>query len=233
MTDSVKMQHIINGEKVTGTADRHFEICNPATGKCIRKIQGASVAEVDLAVAAAKQAGLSWREVTPSKRAQIMFTYRDLIIKNLDELAKMVSEEHGKTLADAKGEVMRGVEIVEFCTAINSHLKSDYTASVSDGIDSYNMRFPLGVCAGITPFNFPSMVPMWMYPVAIACGNTFVLKLSEKDPSAGLRLTELMEEAGLPKGVLNTIVGDKEAVDAILHHPDIRRGELCGLNGGG
>ena len=215
------LKHIINGEKVTGTSKSVFDIYNPATGKCIRQMQGASVNDTKEAIAAAKQALSMWSDVPPSKRAQIMFKYRELVIANLEELAIMLAEEHGKTLADAQGEIMRGVEVIEFCTAINSHLKSDFTANVSSGIDSYNMRQPVGVCAGVTPFNFPAMVPMWMYPVAIACGNTFVLKLSEKDPSCGLRLTELMEEAGLPKGVLNTIVGDKEAVDEILHNPDV------------
>ena len=221
MSNSANLQHIINGEKVTGSSSKSFDIYNPATGKIIRSIQGASADDVKAAISAAKEASKGWAHVTPSKRAQIMFTYRDLVIKNLDELAIMLCEEHGKTLADAKGEIMRGVEVIEFCTAINVHLKSDFTANVSTGIDSYNLRQPLGVCAGITPFNFPAMVPMWMYPVAIACGNTFVLKLSERDPSCGLRLTELMEEAGLPKGVLNTVVGDKEAVDEILHNPDV------------
>ncbi|MCK5895171.1 MAG: CoA-acylating methylmalonate-semialdehyde dehydrogenase [Cocleimonas sp.] len=215
------LQHIINGEKITGRSSTFFDIYNPATGQVIRQMQGASADDINAAARVAKQAFIQWSQVTPSQRAHIMFNYRALVIEHADELAQMVSEEHGKTFADAKGEVLRGVEVIEFCTAINSHLKSDFTANVSKGIDSYNMRQPLGVCAGITPFNFPAMVPMWMYPVAIACGNTFVLKLSEKDPSCGLRLTELMIEAGLPKGVLNTVVGDKEAVDALLHHPDI------------
>lgn len=217
----ITLQHIINGEKVTGRADTVFDIYNPATGKVIRQMQGASADDIDAAVSVAKVAFEQWSQVTPLQRASILFNYRELVIKHADELAVMVCEEHGKTLADAKGEVMRGVEVIEYCTAINSHLSADFTANVSEGIDSYNMRQPLGVCAGITPFNFPAMVPMWMYPVAIACGNTFILKLSEKDPSCGLRLTELMIAAGLPKGVLNTVVGDKEAVDAILHHPDI------------
>ena len=221
MSNKAKLQHIINGEKVTGSASKVFDIYNPATGQKIRQIQGASAGDVKTAITVAKNALPAWTQVTPSKRAQIMFRYRELILEHLDELAVMLAEEHGKTLADAKGEIMRGIEVVEFCTAINNHLKSDFTANVSDGIDSYNLRQPVGVCAGITPFNFPAMVPMWMYPVAISCGNTFVLKLSERDPSCGLRLTELIEEAGLPKGVLNTVVGDKEAVDEILHHPDV------------
>lgn len=215
------LKHIINGKKVEGSSSTIFDIYNPAIGKVIRQMQGVSANDTKAAITAAKNALPEWSNVPPSKRAQIMFKYRELVISNLDELAIMLSEEHGKTLADANGEILRGVEVIEFCTAINNHLKSDFTANVSAGIDSYNMRLPVGVCAGITPFNFPAMVPMWMYPVAIACGNTFVLKLSEKDPSCGLRLAELMEEAGLPKGVLNTIVGDKEAVDEILHNPDV------------
>ena len=221
MSNSRVLKHIINGEKVTGSSDTIFDIYNPATGEIIRQMQGASADDTKAAIESAQKAFPDWSQVTPSKRAQIMFKYRELVISNLDELALMLAEEHGKTLADAKGEIMRGVEVIEFCTAINNHLNSDFSANVSTGIDSYNIRQPVGVCAGITPFNFPAMVPMWMYPVAISCGNTFVLKLSEKDPSCGLRLTELMEEAGLPSGVLNTIVGDKEAVDEILHNPDV------------
>ncbi len=216
-----KLQHIINGAKVNGTSDSIFEIYNPSTGKIVTKMQGAGSEDVKKAIDAAHDAFEGWKKVSPSMRAQIMFNYRDLLNKNLYELAELISREHGKTLADAKGEVLRGLEVVEFCTSINSHLKSDFTADVSSSIDSYNLRQPLGVCAGITPFNFPAMVPMWMYPVAIACGNTFVLKLSERDPSCGLRLTELMAEAGLPDGVLNTVVGDKEAVDEILHNPKV------------
>ncbi len=215
------LKHIINGNKIEGSSGTIFDIYNPATGKVIRQMQGVNADDTKAAITAAKNALPEWSHVAPSKRAQIMFKYRELVIEHVDELARMLSEEHGKTLADANGEILRGVEVIEFCTAINNHLKSDFTANVSAGIDSYNIRLPVGVCAGITPFNFPAMVPMWMYPVAIACGNTFVLKLSEKDPSCGLRLAELMEEAGLPKGVLNTIVGDKEAVDEILHNPDV------------
>jgi malonate-semialdehyde dehydrogenase (acetylating)/methylmalonate-semialdehyde dehydrogenase len=216
------LKHLINGKKITGTSATKFNIYNPSTGKVVNQIQGASAMDVCQAVDAAALAFESWRKVTPSKRAQIMFNYRDLLYKHLDELAQLNSIEHGKTLADSKGEVLRGIEVVEFCSAISTHLKSDFTADVSTNIDSYNLRQPIGVCAGITPFNFPAMVPMWMYPIAIACGNTFILKLSEKVPSCGLRISELMHEAGLPKGVLNTIVGDKEAVDEILTNPQIK-----------
>ena len=218
----ITLQHIIDGDKVTGTSETLFDIYDPSTGKITKQIQGASANDVQKAIKVANEKLDSWSQVTPSKRAQIMFNYRDLIIKHTDELAKLISQDHGKIFADAKGEVGRGLEVVEYCTAINNHLKSDFSADVSTGIDSHNLRQPIGVCAGIVPFNFPAMVPMWMYPVAIACGNTFVLKLSEKVPSCGLRLTELMHEAGLPNGVLNTVVGDKEAVDEILTNDAVR-----------
>lgn len=222
------LKHIINGEKVSGTSGHIFDIYNPATGKIIRQIEGASSKDTQKAIEISNAAFKEWSQVPPSKRAQIMFKYRELIIEHMDELAELISQEHGKTFSDAKGEVGRGMEVVEYCTAINNHLKSDFSADVSSGIDSHNLRQPMGVCAGVVPFNFPAMVPMWMYPVAIACGNTFVLKLSEKVPSCGLRLTELMHEAGLPNGVLNTIVGDKEAVDEILKNPLVRAVSFVG-----
>ena len=222
------LKHIINGEKVSGTSGRIFDIYNPASGKIIRQIEGASSKDTKKAIEISNAAFKEWSQVPPSKRAQIMFKYRELIIEHTNELAELISQEHGKTFSDAKGEVGRGMEVVEYCTAINNHLKSDFSADVSNGIDSHNLRQPMGVCAGIVPFNFPAMVPMWMYPVAIACGNTFVLKLSEKVPSCGLRLTELMHEAGLPNGVLNTVVGDKEAVDEILKNPLVRAVSFVG-----
>ncbi|MPV85571.1 CoA-acylating methylmalonate-semialdehyde dehydrogenase [Cardiobacteriales bacterium ML27] len=222
MNDVIELKHIIDAQPVKGRADEVYSIYNPATGKIIRRVQAASADDVRLAIEVAHERSEAWRAVTPSKRAQMLFNYRQLIIQHTDELAQLISQEHGKTIDDAKGEIARGLEVVEFCTAINNHLKSDFTAEVSSGIDSYNLRQPLGVCAGITPFNFPAMVPMWMYPVAIACGNTFVLKLSEKTPSCGLRLTELMYEAGLPAGVLNTLVGGKAAVDVLLQHPLVK-----------
>ena len=223
-----QLKHIINGEKVSGTSGHIFDIYNPASGNIIRQIEGASSEDTKKAIEISNAAFKGWSQVPPSKRAQIMFKYRELIIKHMDELAELISQEHGKTFSDAKGEVGRGMEVVEYCTAINNHLKSDFSADVSSGIDSHNLRQPMGVCAGVVPFNFPAMVPMWMYPVAIACGNTFVLKLSEKVPSCGLRLTELMHEAGLPNGVLNTIVGDKEAVDEILKNPLVRAVSFVG-----
>ncbi len=223
-----QLKHIINGEKVSGTSGHIFDIYNPASGNIIRQIEGASSEDTKKAIEISNAAFKGWSQVPPSKRAQIMFKYRELIMKHMDELAELISQEHGKTFSDAKGEVGRGMEVVEYCTAINNHLKSDFSADVSSGIDSHNLRQPMGVCAGVVPFNFPAMVPMWMYPVAIACGNTFVLKLSEKVPSCGLRLTELMHEAGLPNGVLNTIVGDKEAVDEILKNPLVRAVSFVG-----
>jgi len=217
------LKHFINGEKVSGSSGRSLDVFNPATGKVTKTIEAASAKDTAKAIQVASDAFEKWSQVPPSKRAQIMFTYRELIIKHTDELAELVSQEHGKTFADAKGEVGRGLEIVEYCTAINNHLKSDFSADVSRGIDSHNLRQALGVCAGVVPFNFP----------AIACGNTFVLKLSEKVPSCGLRLTELMHEAGLPNGVLNTIVGDKEAVDEILTNPQVRAVSFVGSTGVG
>ena len=223
-----KLQHIVDGKKIDGQSQTIFDIYDPSQGKVIKQIKGANIDDVDQAVAAAKKAFLSWSAVPPAKRAAIFYNYRHLLYKHIDELAQLISQEHGKTLIDAKGELMRGIEIVEFCTSINSHLKSEFSLDVSENIDCYNIRQAVGVCAGITPFNFPAMVPMWMFPVAIACGNTFVLKVSEKDPSCGLRVTELLAEAGLPDGVLNTIVGDKEAVDGLLHHPDVQAVSFVG-----
>jgi len=176
---------------------------------------------VDAAVAAAQKAFRPWAETSPLKRARVMFKFKELIERDLDRLAAIITSEHGKVLSDAKGEVQRGLEVVEFATAIPELLKGDYTEQVAAGIDAWSVRQALGVCAGITPFNFPAMVPMWMFPMAIACGNTFILKPSERDPSASLRLAELLKEAGLPDGVFNVVHGDKVAVDAILTHPNV------------
>ena len=217
-----RLQHIIGGNKVAGSCGRVFDVYNPAKGEVIRQIEGASAKDTADAVQVASNTLQIWSQVTPSKRAQIMFTYRELIIKHSDELAELISQEHGKTFEDAKGEVGRGLEVVEYCTAINNHLKSDFSADVSTGIDSYNLRQPIGVCAGIVPFNFPAMVPMWMFPIAIACGCTFIHKPSEKDPSASLLMADLFKEAGLPDGVFNVVQGGKEAVDALLDHPDVQ-----------
>ena len=219
--DNTEITHWINGQKVISQNGDKMDIYDPKHGSVTKSYDLAGKVEVDKAVSSAKRAFQDWRHVPPPKKAQIMFNYRELILENIEALAKAVSIEHGKTLDDAKGSVMRGVEVVEYCCNIASHLRSDFTPTVADGIDSFNLRQPLGVCAGITPFNFPAMVPMWMFPMAISCGNTFVLKPSEKDPSCPLMLAKLLERAGLPKGVLNVVVGGKHAVNAILDHEDI------------
>ena len=196
-------------------------IFNPATGEKQGEVLLSGAAEIDAAVKAAREAFLGWSATPPSRRAAIMFDFRDLFQENLDRLAKTITSEHGKTIDDAKGELVRAKEIIDYCTAITHELKGDYSNAVARGIDTHTVRAPIGVCAGITPFNFPAMVPAWMLVPAIACGNTFVLKPSERDPSASIQIAELFEEAGLPKGVLNVVQGGKDAVDAILGHGDI------------
>jgi len=204
------------------SAARSGDVYNPATGEIVKSVPFATAAEINAIVAKAKAASEGWAEVTPLRRGRIMFRFLELLNKNADKLAEIVSREHGKVLVDAQGEVQRGIEIVEFATSIPVLLKGEYCDSVGTGVDSYSLRQPLGVVAGITPFNFPAMVPMWMFPVAITCGNSFILKPSERNPSSSIFLGELLAEAGLPDGVFNIIHGDKEAVDAILHHPDIQ-----------
>ncbi|MBV8535440.1 MAG: CoA-acylating methylmalonate-semialdehyde dehydrogenase [Alphaproteobacteria bacterium] len=216
-----ELTHYIHGKHVSGKSGRVSDVFNPATGELSAKLPLASRAEVDAAVQSAKKAFPGWAKTTPLSRARVMFKYKELLEKNRDKLAALIGSEHGKVLADATGEVTRGIEVVEFVCGIPHLLKGEFTENVGTNVDSFSMRQPLGVCAGITPFNFPAMVPMWMYPVAIACGNTFVLKPSERDPSAPLLVAELFREAGGPEGVLNVVNGDKEAVDAILTHPDI------------
>ncbi len=218
---TTNLHHFINGQKVAGENGRHGDIYNPATGELTKTVPFAGAADVRKAVAAALAALPAWSAKTPIARARVMFKFKHLCEAHIDELAELLSSEHGKTLSDAKGSVQRGIEVVEFACGIPHLLKGDFTASVGTGVDGLSMRQPVGVCAGITPFNFPAMVPMWMFPMALACGNTFILKPSEKDPSAGLRLAELMDEAGAPPGVMNVVNGDKEAVDAILGDPDI------------
>jgi len=218
---TTELYHHINGQRVAGKSGRHGDIFNPATGEVTKRAPFANVAEVDAAVAAARAAFPGWSATTPIARARVMFKFKELCEAHIDELAELAAVEHGKTLPDARGSVQRGIEVVEFACGIPQMLKGEFTSSVGTGVDGHSIRVPLGVCAGITPFNFPAMVPMWMFPMAIACGNTFVLKPSEKDPSVGLRLAELMVEAGAPAGVFNVVNGDKEAVDAILAHPDI------------
>ncbi len=216
-----ELTHYVHGKAVPGKSGRFSDVFNPATGELTAKLPLASAAEVDAAVQSAKTAFPGWAKTTPLGRARVMFKYKELLEKNRDKLARLIGSEHGKVLADAVGEVTRGIEVVEFVCGIPHLLKGEYTENVGTNVDSFSMRQPLGVCAGITPFNFPAMVPMWMYPVAIACGNTFVLKPSERDPSAPLLVAELFREAGGPEGVLNVINGDKEAVDALLTHPDV------------
>ena len=215
------IEHFINGKIVPGVSERKGKVFNPAIGKQESEVRLASAKDLDLAVQKAKTAFETWSNVTPIQRARIIFKYKELIEKNSDLLVKMIVSEHGKVYEDAKGSLTRGLEVVEFACGIPQMLKGDFTENVGTNIDSWSMRQPLGVCAGITPFNFPAMVPMWMFPMAIACGNTFILKPSEKDPSCPLKLAELFSEAGLPDGVLNVVNGDKEVVDAILEHKDI------------
>ncbi len=215
------LTHWINGKHVEGTSGRFGHVYNPATGEVVAQVPLASTAELNAAVEAAKAAFPDWAATPPLTRARIMFKYKTLIEENADRLAALITAEHGKVLSDAGGSLTRGLEVVEFACGIPQLLKGEYTEQVGRGIDAWTTRQPVGVCAGITPFNFPAMVPMWMYPMAIACGNTFILKPSEKDPSCALLLAELATEAGLPDGVLNVVNGDKEAVDAILEHPDV------------
>ena len=215
------IEHFIDGKIVSGTSDRKGKVFNPAIGKQESEVRLGTKQDLDLAVQKAKKAFETWSNVTPIQRARIIFKYKEIIEKNSDLLAKMIVSEHGKVYEDAKGSLTRGLEVVEFACVIPQMLKGDFTENVGTNIDSWSVRQPLGVCAGITPFNFPAMVPMWMFPMAIACGNTFVLKPSEKDPSCPLKLAELFSEAGLPDGVLNVVNGDKEVVDAILEHKDI------------
>ena len=219
--DTKRISHWIGGKSVAGESGRSGAVYNPATGRQTGEVDFATVEEVDRAVQAAKAAFAEWRNVSLAKRAELFFRIRELVHERREEVAKILVAEHGKVLSDAMGEVTRGLEVIEFCCGIPTLLKSEYSEQASTGIDVYSIRQPLGVVAGITPFNFPAMVPMWMWAPAIACGNTFVLKPSEKDPSASLWTAELLKEAGLPDGVFNVVMGDKVAVDAVLTHPDI------------
>ena len=220
-------QNIIAGKAVSGDMGTQ-PIFNPATGEQIAEATLSGDAIVDQAVTAALKALPDWANTPPLKRARVMFAYKELLEANLEKVAQAISTQHGKTLEDAKGEVIRGIEVVEFACGIPHLLRGDYTRNVGPAIDSYSDRQPLGVVAGITPFNFPAMVPMWMFPMAIACGNTFILKPSERDPAAPQMILELMQEAGLPAGVLNIVNGGKPAVDAILHHPSIKAVSFVG-----
>src|SRR5689334_25265110 len=215
------IQHWISGSETTGASTRYGPVWNPATGEQQAQVALAEPADVDAAVAAAGKAWQEWRDVSVIRRARIMFALRDLIERHLDEISVLVADEHGKVVSDAKGEVIRGLEVVEYACGIPTLLKGEFSEQVSTDVDAYSFRQPLGVCAGITPFNFPAMVPMWMHPIAIAAGNTFILKPSERDPSASNFFARLYAEAGLPEGVFNVVHGDKVAVDAVLDHPEI------------
>ncbi len=214
MTES--LHHWVNGARVAGTSGRSAPVYNPATGHVTADVPFASADETRTAIEAARAALPAWASKSPLARARVLFRFKALLDQHTDELAAMISAEHGKVLSDARGEVTRGIEVVEFACGIPHLLKGEYSENVGTRVDSWSMQQPVGVCAGITPFNFPAMVPMWMFPVAIACGNTFVLKPSEKDPSCSLRLAELLAEAGLPEGVFNVVNGDREAVETLL-----------------
>ena len=215
------LYHFINGRRVQGSSERFGEIVNPASGEIIAHVPMASAVETTLAIEAASNAFPAWRDTPPLRRARVLFRFIELLNRDLDELAKIISNEHGKVFEDARGSVIRGMEVAEFACGAPHLLKGHFSENVGSNVDSHSIRQPLGVCAGITPFNFPAMVPMWMFPLSIICGNTFVLKPSEKVPSTALRLAELMQEAGLPDGVLNVVNGDSEAVDTLLVHPSV------------
>ncbi len=215
------LRHCMGGELVEGTSGRFAEVDNPATGEPVARVPLATAAEVDAAVAAASAAFPEWAATSPLRRARVMFRFKALLDDNIDALAEIITAEHGKVHSDAVGSIARGLEVVEFACGIPHLLKGAFSDNVATGVDMYSMRQPLGVCAGVTPFNFPAMVPMWMFPIAVACGNTFVLKPSERDPSAANFMAGLLAEAGLPPGVFNVVHGDKEAVDAILAHPGV------------
>ena len=218
----------VNGRPVASTSPRSAPVTNPATGAVTRRVPLANSGDIDFAVKAATAALPEWRSAPPLRRARVMQKFLALMQANQKELARIASEEHGKTLPDALGSVQRGIEVIEFACGIPHLLKGEYTENAGTGVDCHTLRQPVGVCAGITPFNFPVMVPLWMFPVAIACGNTFILKPSEKVPSASMKMAELFKEAGLPDGVFNVVHGDKEAVDAILNHPGIHAVSFVG-----
>ncbi len=222
------LSHFINGQQTAGHSSRTSTVYNPATGQAQADVLLADSADVNAAVAAAKAAFPAWADTSPLRRSRVMFKFKELLEARQDELATIISSEHGKVHSDALGEVARGLEVVEFACGIPQLLKGEYTEQVGRGIDAWSMRQPLGVVAGITPFNFPAMVPMWMFPVALACGNCFILKPSERDPSAALLIAELLKEAGLPDGVFGVLQGDKLAVDGLLTHPDVQAVSFVG-----
>jgi malonate-semialdehyde dehydrogenase (acetylating) / methylmalonate-semialdehyde dehydrogenase len=222
-----EVPHFINGE-VINTQGRKLDIYHPAMGNVAGHVNVADANVVAKAIQAAKLAFPAWSSTTPVARAKILFRYKALLDENIEQLAKWVTQEHGKTLEEAKGSVRRGIDVVDYTCGIANHLKGHYADSVASGIDSYSLHQPLGVCVGMTPFNFPAMIPLWMFPMAIACGNTFVLKPSEKDPSCSIRLLELAKQAGLPDGVVNVVQGDKETVDALITHSDVKAVSFVG-----
>ncbi len=222
------LNHWIDGSPVAGTSGSFSDVYHPSSGRVQAQVPLATTEELDTAVAAAAAAFPAWSSQPPLRRARVLFRFREIFEQSIDEVAALINREHGKVFSDAKGEATRGLEVVEFATGIPQLLKGEYTEQVGTNIDSWSVRQPLGVVAGITPFNFPAMVPMWMFPVAIACGNTFILKPSERDPSVSLLLAEMLSEAGLPKGVFNVVHGDKSAVDAILAHPGIKAVSFVG-----
>jgi malonate-semialdehyde dehydrogenase (acetylating)/methylmalonate-semialdehyde dehydrogenase len=214
------IDHFIGGSTFA-SGERQGEVFDPNQGQPQAQVRFGTAADLQKAIDAAKAAQPGWAATNSQRRARVMFRFKELVEQNMDALAHLLSSEHGKVIADAKGDVQRGLEVIEYCCGIPQALKGEYTVGAGPGIDVYSMRQPLGIGAGITPFNFPAMIPMWMFGMAIACGNAFVLKPSERDPSVPIRLAELMKEAGLPDGILNVVHGDKEMVDAILDHPDI------------
>ncbi|MFT3718611.1 CoA-acylating methylmalonate-semialdehyde dehydrogenase [Pseudorhodoferax sp.] len=227
-TDSAEVAHFIAGQPTPGVGQRTQAVFNPALGTEARRLRLAERADVDAAVAAAQAAFPAWADTPPIRRARVLLKFLELVNQRKDELAAMITAEHGKVFTDAQGEVSRGIDIIEFACGVPQLLKGDFTDQVSTGIDNWTLRQPLGVVAGITPFNFPVMVPMWMFPVAIAAGNTFVLKPSERDPSPSLFIAQLLQQAGLPDGVFNVVQGDKVAVDALLEHPDVKAVSFVG-----
>src|SRR2546423_9079368 len=226
------LDHWIGGVRDHGSSDRAGTVYNPATGEASAEVPFAAAADVDRAVAAALNAFEGWSRTGLNKRATILFAFRELVRQTADDLARLIVREHGKVLADARGEVQRGLEVVEFACGIPQLLKGEFSENVSTGVDSYSLRQPLGVVAGVTPFNFPVMVPMWMFPIAVASGNSFVLKPSERDPSPSLLIAELWQKAGLPNGVFNVVHGDRVAVDRLLTHPDVAAVSFVGSTAG-
>ena len=227
-TSLPEIPHFVDGKRVPTTSGRSQPVFNPATGAAIANVALGSADEVNAAIAVASRAAPAWAETAPLKRARVLSKFKELLEKHHDDLAAMITREHGKVFSDAKGEVIRGLEVVEFACGIPQLLKTQFTDNIGGGIDNWQLRQPLGVTAGITPFNFPVMVPLWMAPVAIGCGNTFVLKPSERDPSPAIFMAELLQQAGLPDGVFNVVQGDKLAVDTIIQHPDVKAVSFVG-----